>query len=110
MIPAWFFDSLPDLLAVHPEVAAECVCVVEVHAGPVARTIVLLGVPGEVAEDRWPGGADFFVYLDGPTWDAAWDAPGTIPDLVESGAIIVAEAPFGAQVLGRLIVLAKEGA
>ena len=109
MIPAVFFEQLPDLLAAHPEVATECVCVVEVHAGPVARTIVLLEAPGEVTEDRWPGGADFYVSLDGPTWDAAWDAPGTIPDLVESGAIEVDEAPRGAEVLGRLIVLAKEG-
>lgn len=70
MIPALFFDRLPDLLAAHPEVATECVCVVEVHAGPVARTI---------------------------------------PDLVESGAIEVDEAPRGAEVLGRLIVLAKGG-
>lgn len=110
MIPAVFFEQLPDLLAAHPEVAAECVCVVEVHAGPVARTIVLLEAPGEVMEDRWPSGADFFVDLDGPTWDAAWSAPATIPDLVESGEIGVADAPFGAQVLGRLIVLAKGGA
>lgn len=110
MIPAVFFDNLPNLLADHPEVAAECVCVVEVHAGPVARTIVLLDAPGAVTEERWPGGADFYVSMDGPTWDAAWEAPGTIPNLVASGAIGVAEAPFGAQVLGRLIVLAKGGA
>lgn len=110
MIPAVFFDTLPDILAAHPEVAADCVCVIEVHAGTVARTIDLRAPPGLVTIERWAGGADFFVTMDGPTWDAAWATPGQIPDLVESGAIGVAEAPWGAQVLGRLIVLTKEGA
>ena len=109
LIPAVFFgSSLPATLEAHPEVAADCVCVIAVHIGDVARTIELLEPPGSVLADPWPGGADFVVtFPDVATWEAVVAAPETMEALVDAGTIETGGAPYGAQVLGRLITLVR---
>lgn len=112
LIPAVFFgSSLPATLEAHPEVAADCVCVIAVHIGDVARTIELLEPPGSVRVEPWPGGADFVVAFPNlATWEAVVAAPETMATLVDAGTIDTGDAPYGAQVLGRLITLVREDA
>ena len=112
LIPAVFFaSSLPATLDAHPGVAADCVCAIAVHIGDTARTIELLTPPGSVLSDPWPGGPDFVVaFPDLATWEAVVAAPETMEALVDAGTIDTAGAPYGAQVLGRLITLVREDA